>query len=186
MTPSVAFAEPPRLRLPMRPCAGIALFNAEGRIWIGRRRPKWARRPQDYVDGPIWQLPQGGIDRGERACDAAFRELWEETGITSATLLAQMPGWLSFELPRELLGVALKGRFAGQRLRWFAMRFCGDEGEIDITPKGRMKSEFDAWRWADLDELPGLAIPFKRPIYETVAAHFAPFARGAAPDNAAP
>ncbi len=180
MTLSVAFTETRRPRLPMRPCAGIALFNGEGRVWVGRRQPKWAARHQDYLDGPIWQMPQGGIDRGERARDAAFRELWEETGITSATLLAELPGWLSFELPRELVGVALKGRFVGQRLRWFAMRFCGDEDEIDIGGKGRMKSEFEAWRWADLDELPGLTVPFKRPLYETVASQFAPFARGGA------
>jgi putative (di)nucleoside polyphosphate hydrolase len=179
MTVSFALAETRAPRLPLRPCAGIALFNAQGRVWVGRRRPKWAHRQQGYVDGPIWQLPQGGIDKGEHARDAAFRELWEETGVTSATLLAEIPGWLSYELPRDLIGIALKGRFSGQRLRWFAMRFSGNDDEIDIAPKGRMKPEFDAWRWANIDELPQLAVPFKRPIYETVAAHFAPFARGA-------
>jgi putative (di)nucleoside polyphosphate hydrolase len=161
----------------MRPCAGIALFNAQGQIWTGRRRPKWAGGRQAYVDEHIWQLPQGGIDKGERPCDAAFRELREETGVTSATLLAEIPGWLSYELPRDLLGIALKGKYAGQRLRWFAMRFQGDEGEIDIEPKGRMKAEFDDWRWTDLEELPFLAVSFKRPVYETVASHFAPYAR---------
>jgi putative (di)nucleoside polyphosphate hydrolase len=178
MTLSLAYVETRDTRLPMRACAGVALFNPQGRVWVGRRCPKWARLPQDHVDGPIWQLPQGGIDKGEIARDAAFRELWEETGITSAVLLAEIPGWLSFELPHELLGVALKGKFSGQRLRWFAMRFCGDDDEINIAPKGRMKSEFDAWRWADLDELPELGVPFKREVYETVAAQFAPFARG--------
>jgi putative (di)nucleoside polyphosphate hydrolase len=181
---SVAFAETRGLRLPMRPCAGIALFNAEGRVWVGRRHPKWARLHQDYADG-IWQLPQGGIDKGERPRNAAFRELREETGVTSATVLAEIPAWLSCELPRELVGVALKGRFSGQRQRWFALRFCGDEDEIDIAPKGRMKSEFDAWRWADLNELPELAVSFRRPIYEIVATQFAPFARGTTPQIAA-
>jgi putative (di)nucleoside polyphosphate hydrolase len=178
MTLSTSLAEVRAPRLPMRPCAGIALFNAEGRVFVGRRQPKWARLRQPYVDGPIWQLPQGGIDKGERPHEAAVRELWEETGITSATLVAEIPGWLSYELPRDLVGIALKGRFGGQRLRWFAMRFDGKEREIDLDSNGRQKPEFDAWRWADLDELPELAVSFKRPIYETVAAEFAPFARG--------
>jgi 8-oxo-dGTP pyrophosphatase MutT (NUDIX family) len=125
MTVSVACAETRSLHLPMRPCAGIALFNARGRVWVGSRCPKWASSYQDYADGPIWQLPQGGIDKGESARDAAFRELWEETGVTNAMLIAEIPGWLSFELPQELMGVALKGKFGGQRLRWFVMRFCG-------------------------------------------------------------
>ena len=184
MAVSVAFSETWGLSLPMRPCAGVALFNAEGRVWVGRRRPRWARRFPDYADG-IWQLPQGGINKGERPQDAAFRELKEETGVTNAEFLAEIPGWLSFELPRELVGVALKGRFSGQRLRWFAMRFGGNEAEIDIERKGSMKPEFDAWRWADLDEVPGLAVSFRRPIYEIVASRFAPFARKTAPQLAA-
>ncbi len=179
MTVSLLVADPPRRRLPMRPCVGIALFNAEGRVWLGRRQPKWARQQQAYVGGPIWQFPQGGINRGERARDTAFRELFEETGITSAEIIAEIPGWLSFELPRELVGVALKGKFSGQRLRWFAMRFCGEDDEITLKPKGRTKSEFDAWRWADLDELPALAVPFKRHVYQTVVEEFAPLARPA-------
>jgi len=177
MTPSAACAEPRLARLPLRPCAGIVLFNAQGRVWIGRRRPKWACFPQAYVDDHIWQPPQGGIDKGERARDTALRELAEETGITSARIIAEMQGWLSYELPRDLLGIALKGKYGGQRMRWFAMRFEGEEDEIDIDPKGPMKSEFSAWRWASLDELPGLAVPFKRPVYEAVAARFAPYAR---------
>ena len=166
-------------RLPLRPCAGIVLFNAKGRVWIGRRRPKWARFPQPYIDDYIWQLPQGGIDKGEHARDAAFRELWEETGVRSATLLAEIPRWLSYELPGDPLGIALKGKFAGQRQRWFAMRFEGDEDEIFTGRKGDLKPEFDDWRWAHLEELPELAVPFKRPIYEALAAEFAPFARRA-------
>jgi putative (di)nucleoside polyphosphate hydrolase len=169
----------------MRPCAGIALFNGHGRVWVGRRRPKWARYRQAYVDGHIWQLPQGGIDKGERARDAAFRELQEETGVKSARLIAEIPGWLSYELPHDLLGIALKGKYGGQRLRWFAMRFTGEEDEIDIDAKGAMKSEFDAWRWASIEELPGLALPFKRAVYETVASQFAPYARRAAAQSAA-
>jgi putative (di)nucleoside polyphosphate hydrolase len=166
--------------LPMRTCAGVVLFNADGHVWVGRRRPKWARHPQSYVDGHIWQPPQGGIDKGETALDTAFRELREETGVTSATLLGEIPDWLSFELPDDLIGVALKGKFAGQHLRWFAMRFDGDEREIDIACNGGGKPEFDAWRWAGLEELPRLAASFKRPVYETVVHRFAQHARPAA------
>lgn len=176
MTISTASNATPSPRLPLRPCAGIVLFNAKGRVWIGRRRPKWARFPQPYVDGHIWQLPQGGIDEGENAQDAAFRELWEETGVRNATLLAEMPRWLSYELPDDLLGIALKGKFAGQRLRWFAMRFDGDDDEISTGGQGRRKPEFDDWRWADLEDLPRLAVPFKRPLYEAVVDAFAPLA----------
>src|SRR5688572_14362742 len=99
MTLSTGHAEARTSRLPMRPCAGIALFNAEGRVFVGRRQPKWSRLRQPYLDGPIWQLPQGGIAKGERPREAAVRELWEETGIRSATLIAEIPGWLSYELP---------------------------------------------------------------------------------------
>jgi putative (di)nucleoside polyphosphate hydrolase len=161
----------------MRPCVGIALFNAQGRVWMGRRQPKWTRWHPDYVDGPVWQ---GGINREEPARDAVFRELFEETGITSADVIAEIPAWLSFELPRDLVGVALKGKFSGQRLRWFAMRFCGEDDEISLNPQGRRKPEFDAWRWADLDELPALVVPFKRSAYQTVVEEFAPIARRAA------
>jgi putative (di)nucleoside polyphosphate hydrolase len=180
MTLSLSTPEVRRAALPVRPCAGIVLFNVQGQVWLGRRRPKWARQPQDYIDGHIWQLPQGGIDKGERPVDAAFRELREETGVTRATLIAEFPGWISYELPRDLKGVALKGKYRGQKLRWFAMRFDGDDEDIDIAPKAAMKPEFDAWRWGSLQELPALAVAFKRPVYEAVAEHFAPFARAAA------
>lgn len=177
MPPTVAMTDRPT-GLPLRACVGVVLLNAEGRVWVGRRLPRWANRRQPYVDGPIWQLPQGGMDEGESAGDAAFRELREETGTTRVTLLAEIPGWLSFVLPADLMGVALKGKYGGQRLRWFAMRFDGHDSEIALLKRGRAKPEFDAWRWVDMEELPSLAVPFKRPVYEAVAESFSPLARG--------
>ena len=157
-----------QLDLPYRPCVGIMLISRRGLVWVGRRRPKWAG------DGfaHIWQMPQGGITAGESAAAAALRELEEETGVTSVKLLAEAPGWFSYDLPDELLGIALKGRYRGQRQKWFAMRFEGDDAEIDIAPRRGHKAEFDAWRWADAAEMPGLIVPFKRQIYADVVAAF--------------
>ena len=125
---------------------------------------------------PVWQLPQGGIEPREPSREAAFRELREETGVRSASLIGEIPGWLTYELPGELLGIALKGKYAGHRLRWYAMRFEGDDSEIDIGPKGALKPEFDAWRWVPLAEVPSLAVDFRRAVYEEVVQEFARFA----------
>lgn len=160
-------------RLPLRPCVGIALFNARGEVWLGRRTPKWA----DERARPIWQMPQGGIDKGEQPRVAALRELAEETGIRSAEIVAEIPGWLTYELPQELIGIALKGKYRGQRQRWFAMRFTGEDREIDVRAHGARRAEFDAWRWAPLAETPRLIVPFKRALYERIASEFAPLAR---------
>lgn len=154
--------------LPYRPCVGIMLINREGLVWIGRRLPKWIGDRSTY----IWQMPQGGIERGEEPRDAAFRELYEETGITSVELLAESQQWLSYDLPDELIGIALKGKYRGQRQRWFAMLFTGPDSEIDIAPRNGKKAEFDAWRWAPLAELPQGIVSFKRHIYEEVVAEF--------------
>ena len=156
------------LDLPYRPCVGIMLINRAGLVWVGRRRPKWAGDSGSY----IWQMPQGGISAGEACRAAALRELEEETGAVSVEVLAEAPRWLSYDLPDELLGVALKGRYRGQRQKWFAMRFAGDDAEIDISPRGR-KAEFDDWRWAPVTDIPRLAVPFKRQVYEDVARVFA-------------
>lgn len=163
--------------LPYRRCVGIMLLNREGRVWTGRRLPKWAGDKSAF----IWQMPQGGIDKGEDPVDAAFRELREETSITSAELIAEYPGWLTYDLPNDLLGVALKGRYRGQRQRWFAMRFYGDDSEINIRPRNGAKAEFDRWSWRPLDELPDLIVPFKRPVYEAVTQAFAPYAKPEGP-----
>jgi putative (di)nucleoside polyphosphate hydrolase len=159
--------------LPLRPCVGIMLLNSRGKAWIGQRRPRWI--PADAES--IWQMPQGGILPGENPLTAALRELKEETGVSSVEVLAEMPEWLTYRLPPHLLGVALKRRYAGQCQRWFAMRFTGEDSEITLIPQAGGKAEFSAWRWATLKELPGLALPFKRPIYEAVISEFADLTR---------
>jgi putative (di)nucleoside polyphosphate hydrolase len=156
------------LELPYRPGVGIMLINKDGRVWTGRRLPKWLGDSSAYV----WQMPQGGLTKGEEPLEAAFRELREETGITSADVVDEIHGWLTYDLPEALLGVALKGKYRGQRQRWFAMRFWGDDSEIDIRPRVG-KAEFDRWRWRDLSELVELAVEFKRPVYQAVVERFA-------------
>jgi putative (di)nucleoside polyphosphate hydrolase len=167
------------LDLPYRPCVGIMLIGGEGRVWVGRRRPKWAGESASH----FWQMPQGGIDAGEAARAAALRELEEETGVRSVAVVAEAPAWLSYDLPDELIGVALKGRYRGQRQRWFAMRFTGEEREINIAPRRGHKAEFDAWRWAHPAELSALVVPFKRRLYADVLGTFAPYL---VPDAATP
>ncbi|MGE5512055.1 MAG: RNA pyrophosphohydrolase [Bacteroidota bacterium] len=159
--------------LPYRPSVGIMLLDSVGRVWIGRRSPKWFADKSAY----IWQMPQGGIMPGEDPRQAALRELEEETSVSAVEILAEAADWRSYELPDHLLGVALKGRYRGQRQKWFAMRFLGMDAEIDIGPRNGHKAEFDAWRWASVDELVDLAVPFKRPIYEAVVHEFAHLVR---------
>lgn len=156
--------------LPYRLNVGAALFNRQGLIFVARR----ANFPN--AEGPAggWQLPQGGIDPDENPREAILRELAEEIGTDRAEIIGEHPDWLSYDLPAELIGVALHGRWRGQRQRWFALRFTGDDGDIrlDLDPH----PEFDAWRWARLAEIPALAVAFKRPIYDILAGSFARFA----------
>lgn len=161
--------------LPYRPCVGVALFNREGLVFVGRRRKEAG--PEHVADGFAWQMPQGGIDNGEDPYPAALRELREETGVRSVSLLAESPGWLTYDLPADVIGRAWKGRYRGQAQKWFALRLEGSEEEIDVErPWGGHKPEFSAWRWERLERLPDLIIPFKRPVYEQVADLFRPFA----------
>lgn len=162
--------------MPYRVCVGIALFNAEGKVFVGRRRPdKGADHRRPLYE---WQMPQGGIDPGEAPYDAALRELYEETNIRSTALLAEAPDWYRYDLPLDSMGRSLKGRYRGQAQKWFALRFTGDEAEIDVrSPGGGVhRPEFVDWRWERLDALPGLIVPFKRHVYEEVARCFASFA----------
>lgn len=161
--------------LPYRPCVGVALFDATGRVFVGRR----IDMPGEAEGrGTWWQMPQGGIDPGETPQEAARRELYEETNVRSASFLGETPDWLTYDLPDHLIGVAWDGRYRGQKQRWFAMRFEGEEDEIDVRRPGggRHKAEFDVWRWVPLAELPDLIVPFKRAVYERVVEAFARFA----------
>jgi putative (di)nucleoside polyphosphate hydrolase len=153
-----------------RPCAGIMLLNKDGLVFVGRRKYK---RQEGTLPGYEWQMPQGGIDEGEEPLAAARRELWEETNVTSVNLLAEAPGWFFYDLPAEASKQSWRGKYLGQRQKWFALRFEGDDKEINIdTPAGHAHPEFDAWRWEHMDRLPQLVVPFKRDVYEKVVAAF--------------
>jgi putative (di)nucleoside polyphosphate hydrolase len=162
-----------RQHLPYRDCVGIALFNRRGQVFIGRRVSEGSE-DRTEIAAP-WQMPQGGIDKGEDQLDAAHRELFEETNVTSVQLLAEAPAWIYYDLPDAALGTALKGKYRGQRQRWFAFLFTGDEAEIDVvTPGGgKFRAEFDKWRWEELANTPELIVQFKREAYREVVKAFA-------------
>lgn len=148
--------------LPYRPCAGIMLMNRDERVFVGQR-----------IDATVeaWQMPQGGIDDGEEALGAAIRELGEETGVAphQVELVAQAPDEFFYDLPPELVREVWRGKWRGQRQRWFLFRFLGEDGDIRIDTA---HPEFRAWRWIDPAELPNVIVPFKRALYEDVLAAF--------------
>ena len=146
--------------LPYRPCDGIMLINDQGKVFAGKRIDQ-------TVEG--WQMPQGGIDDGETPRDAALRELMEEAGTDKAEIVAELPDWVTYDLPAHLVGVAFHGKYRGQRQKWFLMRFTGQDNDIDLYAH---EPEFSDWKWFGLDELPNLIVPFKRPTYEAVIAGF--------------
>ncbi|QPC43643.1 RNA pyrophosphohydrolase [Kaustia mangrovi] len=155
--------------MPYRPCVGIMLVNAQGKVWLGRRVPKWEKDGGEN----LWQMPQGGIDKGEEPREAAFREMKEEIGTDRASILAETEGWLTYDLPREAIGQALHGKFRGQKQKWFLMRYEGCDDEFHLEPDDH-EVEFDAWDWVEIDRLPDLVVPFKRKVYEELVTAFRP------------
>ena len=146
--------------LPYRPCVGLMLLNAGGQVFVGKRIDQ-------TVEG--WQMPQGGIDEGEEPRTAVMRELKEETGTAKAQIIGEMDDWLTYDLPAHLVGIAFRGRYRGQRQKWFALRFLGNDSDIDLPTH---EPEFAEWKWVDMDALPGLIVPFKRDTYAQVIAAF--------------
>jgi putative (di)nucleoside polyphosphate hydrolase len=157
--------------LPYRPCVGIMVLNGDGRIWVGQR----ADTPGDAEGrGAWWQMPQGGIDENEDPSRAALRELREETAIESIEIIGETQDWLTYDLPPHLIGKAWGGRYRGQRQKWFAVRFLGEDAEIDLGVPGTPNAEFVAWRWCVPEELPAAIVPFKRDVYLEVLRVFGP------------
>ena len=165
---SLSFAMSQQLRaseLPYRPCAGMMVFNRDGRVFIGKRIDQTQE---------AWQLPQGGIDGGEEPRTAALRELKEEIGTANVEVLREHPEWLTYDLPPNLVGVVWQGRYRGQRVKWFALRFLGSDREIDVvTPH----QEFSEWKWIGLGDVLPLVVPFKRDLYAKAIATFSDLAR---------
>ncbi|MFN6979853.1 MAG: RNA pyrophosphohydrolase [Gemmobacter sp.] len=155
---------PPKSDLPYRPCVGVTLINPQGLIFAGER-----------LDMPgAWQMPQGGIDRGETPAAAALRELREETGVVPSLVepLAEAPGWVRYDLPPDLLGKVWGGKWRGQDQKWFLYRFLGRDADVRIDTE---EPEFGRWRWIGAEEMLGTIVPFKREVYAQVIAAFRPW-----------
>lgn len=161
--------------LPYRTNVGIALFNRQGRVLIAHRLRNDG--PEIILPGHEWQMPQGGVDPNEEALSAARRELWEETAVLSTDYLGELSDPMTYEFPPYAGPWHRLCAFRGQRQRWYAFRFTGDDGEIDVgRGEGGADPEFSHWRWERLDRVAALVVPFKREIYERVALEFRAFA----------
>jgi putative (di)nucleoside polyphosphate hydrolase len=150
--------------LPYRPCVGVMLVNAEGKVFVGKRI--------DNKEGDAWQMPQGGMDDGEDVLAAGYRELAEETGVREAMvqLISRSTEELFYDLPPELLGKLWKGKYRGQRQHWLLVRFTGTDGDIDL--EAHDPPEFCEWKWVEPEELPNLIVPFKKRVYRSVVEMF--------------
>ena len=147
-------------KLPYRRGVGIMLLNRAGQVFVAQRID---------APSPAWQMPQGGIDKGEAPRAAAMRELAEEIGTAKAEIIAESRDWIRYDLPAEIVPRVWHGRFRGQEQKWFALRFLGDDSDIDIATD---HPEFSAWRWAAFEDLPSLIVPFKRPLYLALIEEF--------------
>ena len=139
--------------LPMRIGVGIILLNNNNHVFVGKRKDN---------PGNKWQMPQGGVDKGENFITAMKRELYEETSIKNIKILKELDGWLEYELPKELLGIIWKGKYRGQKQKWFITRFTGNESEINLKTKN---PEFIEWKWIETDDLPNVIVDFKKKVY---------------------
>tara|TARA_R110002167_G_scaffold364581_2_gene586705 strand:+ start:51717 stop:52199 length:483 start_codon:yes stop_codon:yes gene_type:complete len=148
--------------LPYRPCVGIMLVNPRGHVFVGQRLDR---------DTDAWQMPQGGVDKGEKTRDAALRELWEETGVTQklVTIEAESRGLISYDLPADLVPNIWGGKYRGQEQKWFLMRFHGTDEQVNIATE---HPEFSSWKWLPKDDLVANIVPFKRAVYAQVLAEF--------------
>jgi len=160
-TPSLPTA--PYEQRPYRPCVGIFLLNNDGLVFAGRRIDSRAE---------AWQMPQGGIDAGESPLQACMREMREEIGTNTAELVSQHDDWLYYDIPLPLADRLWQGRYKGQKQKWMALRFTGDDADINIATE---EPEFCEWKWLSPHDLVDLAVPFKRDVYQNVLAAFAPY-----------
>ena len=149
-------------KLPYRKCVGVMLMNAAGEVFVGQR-----------IDSevPAWQMPQGGVDKGEAPRDAALRELWEETGVPAdlVSVVAETDDWLPYDLPQDIVPRIWKGRYRGQEQKWFLLRFHGTDDQVNIATD---HPEFSEWRWLAPDAVLAQIVPFKREVYARVLDSF--------------
>jgi len=145
-----------REKLPLRLGVGAIVLNEKNKVFVGKRK-----------DNPVnkWQMPQGGVNEGEKLIDAMKRELEEETGIKNIEILKEIEGWSEYELPNNLLGKIWRGKYRGQKQKWFIVRFLGNDNEVDLE---KYKPEFIEWQWLDIENLPEVIVEFKREVYKSL------------------